>query len=593
MAQKTGTLSVLVNSVSRIKFIADRKELVDQAIRQLESEGKIVKNIIDGPIQPLGPLGNVFATVDILWEIRDDSENSSVNTASSIRVNEKNLDASLLRASMFLEDEDWNTARAYYNAVLDIDPTCAAAYVGLYLSDKHISSEDEFGSWLSQYKVDNEDKNIKKAIRFGYDKHDLKKYSEDYIAVQAKKAETARKDQILKRAETIIAKPEATIISLKKSLEELKAIPGWKNADGLMYDCRKRIAEIEAFEEAAQIAEAAAQKEKERQAAENRIAAELAKKRLRKTISIVVPIVGVCIIAVVLLITVIIPNRKYNKAIALYNNGQYDEAATLFMSLNGYKDSDDYYSMACKERDYKVATDLFASRDYYHAVVAFSQLKGFKESQIRIDESIRLLLQTCNVGDIVFYGSYEQDNDTVNGKEPIEWIVVAKDGTKVLVISRFGLDCVRYHYSRTEGITWGNSYIRYWLNNNFLNDAFSTGEQKRIIKTTVSADINPESRASQGNDTEDLVYLLSVTEAASIKTDLQCTSTEYAKQRGVRTDLTYGCCWWLRTIGKFSKSSKNAPDAATYYNYDRVNTAGYVFDTDILAVRPVMWVETQ
>ena len=31
MAQKNGTLSVLVNSVSRFKFIADRKELVDQA----------------------------------------------------------------------------------------------------------------------------------------------------------------------------------------------------------------------------------------------------------------------------------------------------------------------------------------------------------------------------------------------------------------------------------------------------------------------------------------------------------------------------------------------------------------------------------
>ena len=31
-------------------------------------------------------------------------------------------------------------------------------------------------------------------------------------------------------------------------------------------------------------------------------------------------------------------------------------------------------------------------------------------------------------GDIVVFGSYEQDNNPTNGQEPIEWIILADDG---------------------------------------------------------------------------------------------------------------------------------------------------------------------
>lgn len=35
-----------------------------------------------------------------------------------------------------------------------------------------------------------------------------------------------------------------------------------------------------------------------------------------------------------------------------------------------------------------------------------------------------------NIGDYVLFGSYEQDNDTTNGAEPIEWQVVDIDNDK-------------------------------------------------------------------------------------------------------------------------------------------------------------------
>lgn len=36
-------------------------------------------------------------------------------------------------------------------------------------------------------------------------------------------------------------------------------------------------------------------------------------------------------------------------------------------------------------------------------------------------------------GAIIEYGMYEQDNDTGNGTEPIEWVVLAKEGSSALI----------------------------------------------------------------------------------------------------------------------------------------------------------------
>ena len=98
------------------------------------------------------------------------------------------------------------------------------------------------------------------------------------------------------------------------------------------------------------------------------------------------------------------------------------------------------------------------------------------------------------VGGIYIFGSYEQDKDDTNGKEPIEWIVLDKesDGTLVLV-SKYALDVKPYNENRTD-VTWETSTLRKWLNEDFYNAAFSAIEQGRILTTHV---IN-KSNASYG-----------------------------------------------------------------------------------------------
>ena len=80
----------------------------------------------------------------------------------------------------------------------------------------------------------------------------------------------------------------------------------------------------------------------------------------------------------------------------------------------------------------------------------------------------------------VTLGQYEQDNNLSNGPEEIEWLVLAIVDQKALLVSKYGLDTKPFNEIRKE-ITWENSTIRNWLNNEFYNNAFSSSEKNKII----------------------------------------------------------------------------------------------------------------
>ena len=67
----------------------------------------------------------------------------------------------------------------------------------------------------------------------------------------------------------------------------------------------------------------------------------------------------------------------------------------------------------------------------------------------------------------VTFGSYEQDNDLTNGKEDIEWLVLARDENKALLISRYSLDNQPYS-EHTEEVPWENCSLRKWCANGLM-----------------------------------------------------------------------------------------------------------------------------
>ncbi len=117
----------------------------------------------------------------------------------------------------------------------------------------------------------------------------------------------------------------------------------------------------------------------------------------------------------------------------------------------------------------------------------------------------------ASVGDIVYWGSYEQDNDPENGTEPVEWYVLDKADGEATLLAVYLLDWQQYHEAGGD-ITWENCTLRSWLNREFYNMAFSEEEQAAIVNTNVVNEDNPYCGTEGGNDTTDKVWLLSLGE---------------------------------------------------------------------------------
>ena len=130
--------------------------------------------------------------------------------------------------------------------------------------------------------------------------------------------------------------------------------------------------------------------------------------------------------------------------------------------------------------------------------------------------------------------------------------------------------------------------MRKWLNEEFINNAFDFTEQVAICRTTVKAEKNPYYDTAPGKDTEDRVFLLSVSEQEKYNRfvgESVCLPTELAKNNGVWIDEEFGACWWwLRTPG-------NRSNYAADVNIDGVvDIDGYFVNSVNLAVRPALWV---
>lgn len=202
-------------------------------------------------------------------------------------------------------------------------------------------------------------------------------------------------------------------------------------------------------------------------------------------------------------------------------------------------------------------------------------------------------------GDIITFGKYEQDNKKSNGKEDVEWIVLAREGSKVLVVSRYALDCQPYNKKKTD-VTWEACSLRKWLNESFYESAFDEEEKSCIVKTDVPADKNPEYDTPAGNPTKDNVFLLSIAEFGKYFTsekNLMCEGTPYCQARDKATKAT-SFVWWLRTPGSSPKHalcityySGNTPVSNYGIFVDRVKECTSMKEFGNSGVRPAMWLE--
>ena len=331
-----------------------------------------------------------------------------------------------------------------------------------------------------------------------------------------------------------------------------------------------------------------------------------ARKKKTMTIAAIVLAVAACV-AGWFVVTRVIPENKYQQAWTLRENGKYDEAIAAFEELGEYSDA----KAQITETKYQQATNLNAFGKYDEAYAIYVTLTGYKDVDklLTEDDNIVAVIKALEardakftVGNYVTFGEYPQ---TTAGEDmtPIEWLVLARDGDKALLISRYGLDAQPYNKDHTS-VTWETCTLRTWLNGTFYNKAFSSAEQAAILTTNVDNSKNQcysGWSTSSGNNKQDKVFLLSYAEANkyfgvtydnSSNTKSRVAPTAYAIAQGAwtsysnkTTDSTYAGWWWLRSPGTYQ-------DYAAIVYFVGSLDFNYV-DSDSGSVRPALWVNLE
>ncbi len=248
--------------------------------------------------------------------------------------------------------------------------------------------------------------------------------------------------------------------------------------------------------------------------------------------------------------------KKYAEAEAIYD-GFIEED---IMDMDGYMghirvQSENYRKFEGKEIDeaIQIAKDVCDEEDLSQFDADFG---SYIEKRAEYFEKQRIERQKAenerfNVGNVVTFGQYWQHRTREEGKTPVEWIVLKREKGKALLLSKYCIACKQYTREYVN-VTWETCNVRKWLNQKFINDAFTLEEQERILTTSVSNKDNVEYETKGGNDTSDKLFLLSIDEAENLLTqeERRIRCTDYAKAQGIWVDNEIDApYWWLRSPG--------------------------------------------
>ena len=514
----------------------DRSKLLIPCYRNMDAY-ELPEEFAHLQAQDMSKIGFINDLVRGIRKVVADTDSQEKTVRESVAVNSGNAneESLLKRAFMFLEDSDWDSADEYCEKVLDIDPENARAYLGKLMAECRACRLEDLQNCEQPF---DDSGNYEKVLRFADPKlAETLKDCNSYI--------------IYKGAVNAMAAADSEN-EYKAAAEMFKTVPGFKDADSLVEKCLDN--------------------------------AETCRK-----------------------------DTLYNSACFNMTGNiirNYESAIRKFETISGWKDADEQIRICQekideikeKEEKSRIASEkaskmcvkiLSIIAAIVCVCIVFLLVRQEVVKQQKISEKTEFL-KSVEVGDTVTFGTYEQDDNISNGKEDIEWLVLAKEENKIFVISDKALDCKLYDTSYTS-VTWETCSLRAWLNNDFFNTAFDAAEKKMIMNTKVSADKNPEYDTDPGNETTDKLFLLSISEVTEYFDDdesRKCVPTAYAKARGAytsnRNKTVSGeetCWWWLRSPGDIQST-------VAFINYDgsvyKFGSSAYRNYDD--AVRPAMWI---
>lgn len=189
----------------------------------------------------------------------------------------------------------------------------------------------------------------------------------------------------------------------------------------------------------------------------------------------------------------------------------------------------------------------------------------------RSEAEVKETMADANVGDAVIYGAYEQDGNTENGAEPIEWIVLEKNENELMLISRHCIEALPYNTEETS-CEWNESSLYLWLNGEFLSKAFNDSERSFIV--------------ADGETSADMLSANQALEYYEYDSWRAAAATKHAQSKGLKEKDGH-CLWWLTDKGEIENSASYVYFNGGIYNH------GYAVDYENVGVRPVIHVAAE
>ena len=231
------------------------------------------------------------------------------------------------------------------------------------------------------------------------------------------------------------------------------------------------------------------------------------------------------------------PITAYNNAMALFNNKDYASAITAFETMGNYKDSQE----KIKQSKYELANLLFDKGEFIKANNIYNELGDYQDSNKKRTQ----IAYALSNGEVVYFGMYDN--------KVISWLPLKTEENKVLLICQSEIGEQAYN-TELANVSWENSSIRKWLNNDFFK-GFSKEDLAKIIDNNTD------------NKVMDKAFLLS--------------AEEFSEYSNYGLKIKY---WWLR-------DKAEDPTKAMFIN---INNGGIMTDGDLVtrlrSVRPCIWI---
>ena len=429
------------------------------------------------------------------------SKSTITSTAPSVSAGGE-LAPLLKRVFMFLEDGDVKSANEYCERVLDIDPECGEAYLGKLMAG--IGARNRASLASSRVPLET-NANYQKVLRYGDSslQNEIRGYNQTVI------------DRIRREK----AEEEARLAKEKAEREaRIKAAVSIMNAKYSQSSNTSEITDIQAqideTNEALSALNTKIGSNNSQMCAVEKAKAEQQISELNKELSTLGLFKGA-------------RKREIN-----------DEIQKLQGKISSIQDIVD--AIRARESVQQTLTSQQASLKQAQEEEARRLNSGIQSVSLTCEQAVNVIngLSSAEINSLSLPSVFKLKNGDKYKFGKYQWRVLAREGTKLLLITNDCVDKRRYNESSVS-ITWENCTLRKWLNTDFLN-AFSTAEKSRIATTKVVNKNNPKYNTAGGNDTNDKVFLLSIDEAQKY---FSSNNDRIAKYNGNTI------WWWLRSPG--------------------------------------------